>query len=67
MSEWRKIWTNGIPNEGQSPKSGHRMAAKGMEFPWWLTSGTFSTNLGVIWEMSDKVRSGTNRGIRLFR
>ncbi len=54
MSEWRKIWANGLPNEGRSPKSGHRMAAEGMEFPWRWTGGTISTNLDVIWEMSDE-------------
>ncbi len=46
--------TLALPNEGRSPKSGHRMAAEGMEFPWWMTSGTISTNLDVIWEMSDE-------------
>ena len=25
---------NGLPDEGQSPESGHRMAAEGMPFPW---------------------------------
>ncbi len=33
VSEWRKIWANGLPNEGRSPKSGHRMATEGMQFP----------------------------------
>ncbi len=28
VSEWRKIWPNGLPDEGQSPKPGHRMAAR---------------------------------------
>ena len=27
------------------------MAAKGMQIPWRWTSGTISTNLGVIWGM----------------
>ena len=31
---------------------GHRMAAKGMEFPWRWTSGVISPNLDVIWGMS---------------
>jgi hypothetical protein len=30
----------------------HRMAAKGTEFPWQWTSGTYFTNLDVIWGMS---------------
>ena len=25
---------NGLPDEAQSPESGHRMAAEGMPFPW---------------------------------
>ncbi len=32
----------------------HRMAAKGMQFPWRSDSGTFSTKSDVIWGMSDK-------------
>ncbi len=52
MSEWRKIWANGLRNEGRSPKSGHRMAAEGMQFSWWWNGGTISLNLGIIWEMS---------------
>jgi hypothetical protein len=52
VSEWWKIWTNGLANEGRSPKSGHRMAAEGMQFslPW--NYGTISTNLDVIWGIS---------------
>ncbi len=52
VSEWRKIWTNGLPSEGRSPKSGHWMAAEGMPFSWRGNGGTISLNLGVIWEMS---------------
>ncbi len=52
MSEWRKIWANGFPNEDRSPKSGHRMAAEGMPFPWRWNGGTISTDLDVIWGMS---------------
>ncbi len=54
MSEWRKIWANGLPYQGGSSKSGHRMAAEGMPFPWRWDGGTISLNLGVIWEMSVK-------------
>ncbi len=48
---FRKIWTNGRPNEARSPKSGHRMAAQGMPFPWRWNGGTISSNLWVIWGM----------------
>ncbi len=30
VSEWRKIWTNGLPNAGRLTKSCHRMTAKGI-------------------------------------
>ena len=43
---------NGPPDEGQSPESGHRMAAEGMPFPWRWNGGTISTDLDVIWGMS---------------
>ncbi len=49
---FRKIWTNGLPSECRSPKSGHRMAAEGMQFPWRWYGGTIFLNLGDIWEMS---------------
>ncbi len=52
MSEWRKIWANGLPNEDRSPKSGPRMAAEGMPFPWRWNGGTNSTVLDGIWGMS---------------
>ena len=52
MSEWRKIWTNGLPNEGRSQKSCHRMAAEGIRFPWRWNGGTICLKSGVIWEMS---------------
>ncbi len=52
MSGWREKLPNGLPNGGRSLKSGHRMAAKGMEFPWRWTSGKISANLDVIWGMS---------------
>ena len=51
VSEWRKIWTNGLPNEGRSAKSGHRMAAEGMQFLWRWNGGTIFLNFGIIWEM----------------
>ena len=54
MSEWRKIWPNGLPNQGRSPRSGHRMAAEVMQFPWRWNGGMISANLEVIWEMSAK-------------
>ena len=52
MSEWRKIWPNGLPDEGRSPKSGHRMAAEGIPFPWRSYGGTIPTNLDGTWGMS---------------
>ena len=39
------------------------MAAEGMPFPWRWNDGTISTNLGVIWEMSAKIKSSDGRGI----
>ncbi len=35
-----------------TPKSGHRMAAEGMPFPWRWNGGTIYTVLDVIWGMS---------------
>jgi len=54
LSEWRKIWPNGLPDEGQSSKPGHRMAAEGMPFSRRWNGGTISLNLDVIWEISDE-------------
>ena len=58
MFEWRKIWPNGLPDEGQSPKPGHRMAEEGIPFPWRWNGGTNSTVLDGIWGMSDKAGAG---------
>ena len=52
MSEWWEIWTNGLPKEDRPPKSGHRMAAEGVPFPWRWVGGMVSAILEVIWEMS---------------
>jgi len=57
VSEWRKIWANGLPSAGRSPKSGHRMAAKGIQFPRRWYGGMTSANLEVIWAMSAKTLS----------
>jgi hypothetical protein len=46
---------NGPPDEGQSPESGHRMAAEGMPFPWRWNAGAISTNLDVVWGMSANI------------
>ena len=35
-------------------KAEYQLAAKGIQFPWRWTSGAISTNLDVIWGMSDK-------------
>ena len=48
----RQIWANGLPNQSGSPKSGHRMAAVGMQFPWRWDGDTISTNLDCIWGIS---------------
>ena len=53
-----KNWANGVPDEGRSPESGHRMAAEGIQFPWRGNGSTISTDLDVIWGMSDKVGYG---------
>ena len=45
-------------------KSGHRMAAEGMQFPWRWESGTISTNLDGIWGMS--VEKAWNRIHRII-
>ena len=52
MSERQKNWPNGLPSEGRSPKSGHRMAAERMQFPRRWYGGMTSANLEVIWAMS---------------
>ena len=54
MSECWNAWANGLPNDGRSPRSGHRMAAEGVQFPWRWGGGTISTNLNGIWGMSAK-------------
>ncbi len=41
------------------------MAAKGMQFSWRWTSGTISTNLDVIWGMSDKPPAQAQESPRL--
>ena len=45
-------WANGVPDEGRSPKSGHRMAAEGIQLPWRGNGSIFSANLEAIWGMS---------------
>ncbi len=54
-----EIWENGLPDEGRTPKSGHRMAAEGMPFPWRWNGGTISLNLDVI--RGTSVRAGSFR------
>ena len=48
-------WANGVPDEGRSPKSGHRMAAEGIQFPWRGNGSTISTDLDGIWGMSANI------------
>ena len=55
MSEWREIWPNGLPSAGRLPKSCHRTAAKGIQFPWRWNGGTISTNMDVNWGMSIEI------------
>ena len=43
---------DGLPSEGRSQKSAHRIAAEGMPFPWRWNGGTIFPNLEVIWGMS---------------
>ena len=54
MSGWWKSLPNGLPNVVSPPKSGHRRAAKGMEFPWRCNVDTIAMDLKVSWEMSDE-------------
>ena len=54
-SEWRKIGTNGLPDEGRSPKSGHQMAAESLHFPWRWNGGTNFPDLDVIRGMSTQM------------
>ncbi len=39
-------------DSGLGPDNAHRMAVKGIQFPWRWDSGTISTKLDVIWGMS---------------
>ena len=52
VSGWQEKRPNGLPRAGRLPKSCHRMAAMGTEFPWRWGRGTISANLDVIWGMS---------------
>ena len=52
MSGWWKSLPNGLPNVVSPPKSGHRRAAKGMEFPWRCNVDTIAMDLKVSWEIS---------------
>ena len=52
MSGWWKSLPNGLPNVVSPPKSGHRRAGKGMEFPWRCNVDTIAMDLKVSWEMS---------------
>ena len=49
MAENLGKWPSG---HRKTEKSGHRMAAEGIQFPWRWYGGTISTNLDVIWGMS---------------
>jgi fatty acid desaturase len=43
------------------------MAAEGMQFSWWWDSGTISTNLDVIWGMSQPIEKIAMRNAPSFR
>ena len=43
---------SGLRRHPRCPKSGHRMAAEGMQFSWGWSGGTISANLELNWEMS---------------
>ena len=55
MSEWWKTLANDLSIEGRSPRSGHRMAAERVQFPWRRDGGAISTNLDGIWGTSDSI------------
>ncbi len=52
MSEWRKIWTNGLPNEGDLQNQATGWLRKGCSSLGGGTAVPIFLNLGVIWEMS---------------
>ena len=56
MGEVRRdaYFPNGVPNLISPPKSPHRRATKGTEFPWRWIGSTTPANLDVIWGMSVK-------------
>ncbi len=55
-----KIGPNGLPDTANSPKSGYRTAAEGMQFPWRLNRSTISANLELIWGMLVKWEARLN-------
>ncbi len=60
---WMARKMNGLPSASRLPKSSHRMAAKGIQFPWRRDGGTVSTNLDGTWGMSDQY-TGKDTGRR---
>ena len=55
MTENLGKWPSG---PRKTEKSGHRLAAEGMPFPWRWNGCTNSTDLDVIWGMSVKTVAG---------
>ena len=51
---WQSL-PNGLPNVVSPPKSGHRRAAKGMEFPWRCNVDTIAMDLKVSWKRRMKM------------
>ena len=66
MSGWWKSLPNGLPNVVSLPKSGHRRAGKGREFPWRCNVDTIAMDLKVSWEMSVKDLLGTAQEVGRF-
>ena len=54
LSEWRKIWPNGLPVTANSPKSGHRKAMEGKLLQRRRNLDMIAMDLKAIWEMSVK-------------
>ncbi len=61
MSEWRKIWANGLTGTVKSPKSGRQTVAEEKPFQRRCNLGTIAVSLEVIWGMSAKVLKCQNQ------
>ena len=52
VSEWRKIWANGLPDESDLQNEAIGWLRKGCYSLGGGTGGTISTDLDVVWGMS---------------